>query len=65
MELDATINGDSGDTVATKNPFTGGVDLPGKAAAYKFAHIKELVIMMGDHVSQTNSSRRQETLNSL
>lgn len=64
MEHDATINGDSGDTVVMQNPITGGIDLPAMRAAHKFATVKELVIMTGDHVSQANSSSRQTTLNS-
>ncbi|KAK7712714.1 hypothetical protein SLS64_001429 [Diaporthe eres] len=50
MEHDVTINGNSGDTAAMRNPITGGVDLPGKGAARKFVNTKELAIMMGDHV---------------
>lgn len=65
MEHDATINGDSGDTVVMQNPITGGTDLPVMSAAHQFANDKELVIMMGAHVSQANSSSRQTTLNSL
>lgn len=65
MEHDATINENSGDTAVMENPITGGIDLPGKDAAHKFSDIKELVIMMGDHVSQANSSSRQATLNNL
>lgn len=65
MERNAPINGDPGDTVAMKNPMTGGVDFPEKMAANKFANTKELVLMMGDHVSQTSNSSRQTKSDSL
>lgn len=51
MEHNATVNGDSVDTVVMEYPITHGTDFPGMRAAHDFANISELILLVGDDVS--------------